>query len=352
MSASRLSLAVHEHGLPVPAAAVVNVYRARTSFDYAPFQGVDLKLYQSFRPEFDALKAAGFDVAPDADRPADVHLVQITRAKAETMGLVAKAVRLSKRGGLVIVDGSKTDGIESILKRLKGAFQTSEPIAKSHGKLFWFNVPENVPEAVIAWEADAAATHSPEGFQTAPGMFSHGKIDPGSTLLAEHMKALPGGRIADLGAGWGYLSHHALKATDISELHLFEAEKMALDAAEANITDPRAQFHWADVLSLGDMEFDAVISNPPFHQSRAADPALGKAFIAKAAEILTPTGQFLMVANRHLPYEKDLAAHFVRIETLAETHHFKVFHASRPTRNSRNPERIPLGSTGKRASKD
>jgi 16S rRNA (guanine1207-N2)-methyltransferase len=52
--------------------------------------------------------------------------------------------------------------------------------------------------------------------------------------------------------------------------------------------------------------YDAILSNPPFHTGRRADPGLGRAFISAAARMLKPSGKFIMVANRHLPYEDAL----------------------------------------------
>ena len=69
----------------------------------------------------------------------------------------------------------------------------------------------------------------------------------------------------------------------------FGPSPRALDAARVNVTDPRAAFRWADVRALprGGAEFDAVVSNPPFHQGRAAEPELGAGFIAALALLLS-----------------------------------------------------------------
>ena len=72
--------------------------------------------------------------------------------------------------------------------------------------------------------------------------------------------------------------------------------------------------------------------NPPFHTGRAADPALGIAFIAAAARALTGSGQLWMVANRHLPYEAALRDRFKTVEELGGDAAFKLFHATRPKR--------------------
>ena len=47
------------------------------------------------------------------------------------------------------------------------------------------------------------------------GIFSADHIDPGSALLAEHLPKNLRGRVADLGAGWGFLSRAALETLAI-----------------------------------------------------------------------------------------------------------------------------------------
>ena len=42
-----------------------------------------------------------------------------------------------------------------------------------------------------------------------------------------------------------------------------------------------------------------------------------------------------MVANRHLPYEAELAADFAQVDEVAGTSGFKVIHAQRPHRHRR-----------------
>jgi predicted RNA methylase len=152
--------------------------------------------------------------------------------------------------------------------------------------------------------------------------------------LADALDGRVKGRVADLGAGWGWLAHQALaRCPRIAALDLFEAEARALDAARARTSPtPRAAFHWADVRTLpkADPPYDAVVANPPFHQGRAAEPDLGAAFIAAAARLLKPSGRLLMVANRQLPYEAPLDVAFARWEKLSEDRAFKVFAAERP----------------------
>ena len=54
-------------------------------------------------------------------------------------------------------------------------------------------------------------------------------------LLARHLPREMKGRIADLGAGWGWLAAQALTRPEIRELHLVEAEADALACARLNV---------------------------------------------------------------------------------------------------------------------
>ncbi|MFT5159206.1 MAG: 16S rRNA (guanine1207-N2)-methyltransferase [Paracoccaceae bacterium] len=77
-------------------------------------------------------------------------------------------------------------------------------------------------------------------------------------------------------------------------------------------------------------QYDTVICNPPFHQGRAAEPAIGIEFIRKAAQILKPNGSLWLVANRQLPYEAALEQNFSHWKLLEQTNVFKAIHAVKP----------------------
>ena len=76
--------------------------------------------------------------------------------------------------------------------------------------------------------------------------------------------------------------------------------------------------------------YHAIVSHPPFHaQGRDERQDLGRAFIASAAAALHPGGRLHLVANRHLPYEAVLDAHFGSVRVLAQQDGFKVVEAVR-----------------------
>lgn len=331
MADSRFSLALRIGAIVLPAEGRIAVFRPRAGTDLTALPKHRVQVIQGFWPDHRAFVAAGYDCTVSAEGSYTAAVVFLPRAKAEARALLAEAVRLCG-GGPVVVDGQKTDGVDSLYKdcRKRGASQ-SAPYAKAHGKLFTLSGGD-----FADWEAAANQTRLAGGFVTRPGVFSAKGIDRGSAALVAALPAKITGRVADLGAGWGYLSHHLLRHQKVSECHLVEAEHAALDCARHNITDPRAVFHWADAtdpqLQGG---FDMVVTNPPFHTGRVGEPALGQGFIAAAAALLKPSGTLWLVANRHLPYEAALAEAFREVSEVAGDPSFKIFRAVKPRRAAR-----------------
>ncbi|MEL7114307.1 MAG: class I SAM-dependent methyltransferase [Pseudomonadota bacterium] len=285
----------------------------------------DAHVVATFKPAYDHFAAMGRSVSVRPEGRYAVALVCITRAKEESRGLIADA---AAHAPLVLVDGSKTDGIESLLKEVKRRLAVDWVTSKAHGKLFAFQAGDFSDWRAVPRQVD--------GFTTAPGVFSADAIDPASHLLVEALPKKLSGTVADLGAGWGYLSHRILARPEVAAVHLVEADHTALSCAKLNVTDPRAVFHWADATRIEvPTPVDAVVMNPPFHQGRAAEPALGQAFIASAARLLKPNGKLWCVANRHLPYEQEAARLFQTVSEVAGDRRFKVLLAEKPRRRAR-----------------
>lgn len=315
MKMSRLSTAIESGQLVLPK-GTVHVMRPPVGYDLSALEQVSVET--GYFPANDYWASQGL-VGSGEGRAATLVVTPRSKTLARAMIMDAMA-----DGAMVLVDGQKTDGVDSLYKDLRKAGQVDGSLAKAHGRLFWFN-----PDAVDpAWTIDVK---SPAGFITRPGVFSESKVDAGSALLVEALPPLTGD-VADLGAGWGYLSRQILTSPAVTLVDMIEAERDALDCAVQNTQDARAVPHWADALTFTGGPYDAIVSNPPFHTGRAGDPDLGRGFISTAARLLRPKGTFYMVANRHLPYEATLAERFSQVVELGGDGAFKLFQASRPKR--------------------
>ncbi len=326
MPDARLTTALETEALSLPDGDIL-VLRPSAGADLSALPKDRVRIRHGFRPDIDWWTAQGYQVETGTDTaPAAVAIVQVPRSKQLARAMVADAARVAP---LVVVNGQKTDGVDSLFRELRGRIGEIASITRAHGRLFWFDASGL---DLTDWTApDPAPVEG--GFVTQWGTFSADGPDRGSMLLAEALpKKLPA-RIADLGAGWGYLSRAVLARDGVARVDLIEAEQLALDCARRNITDPRAGFHWADATTFApDRNYDGIVCNPPFHTGRATDPALGRAFIAAAARMLTTSGQLWLVANRHLPYEAMLRETFREVEEIGGDKAFKLLHAIRPQR--------------------
>lgn len=329
MSADRLSFALASGGLDLPESGSIALIGAPGDVALDGLDPSRIDVIQTFFPDHAAWLRRGVTARTTPEGPYAAAIVTLPRARDLAEDRIARASALTP-GGLVVVNGAKTDGIEALAKALRSRVTIQGQVSKAHGKCLWFDGGTDLSD----WFREPARLSS--GDLTAPGIFSADGPDPASQALAAALPVNLKGRFADLGAGWGWLSRQILGHDSITELHLVEAEKAALDCARENVSDPRARFHWADATDWTvSPALDGVIMNPPFHQGRKADPDLGRAFIASAARLLAPHGRLWLVANRHLPYEAALADSFRESSEIGGDNRFKILHAARPTRQRR-----------------
>ena len=298
--------------------------RPPLTYDMNSLDRGQVTVLSSFRPDASGWANAGYPVVQDlAD--CDMAIVVVPRAKALARAMIAEAATKAK---VVVVDGAKTDGVDSLFKACRKALGTVPSLTKAHGRIFWFDTTD----AFADWAAPPPAMGD-HGYVTTAGVFSDGAVDAGSQLLVAALPPKLPSRMADLGAGWGYLAGPVLERSGVSSLDLIEAEALSLACARENVQDPRATFIWGDATThQPPTAYDGIIMNPPFHTIRAADPSLGRDFITSAARMLAGHGKLWMVANRHLPYEQTLRDAFRNVDIIAQNNAFKVFHATRPKR--------------------
>lgn len=302
--------------------------RAEAGEAMAPWRG-NLDCLQSFRPAYDRLAAAGFKAVARLAGAYGLGLVSLTKHKAENRALIAQGLDLLAEDGLLVCCGAKDSGAASLEKEADKRFGLAGTVSKHQCRVFWLNKAE-----AADWAAEGLPRPVPgTGLVARSGCFSPDHVDNGSRILAGLLPDSMAGRVADLGAGWGYLSDQVLgRFPAVDKVDLYEAEALALDDARTNLArfGDRAAFHWCDVTQgLGEVApYDWVIANPPFHEGARTDPGIGQAFIRAAWKAIRRRGKFWLVANRHLPYEADLRRWFRDVETISQAEGFKVFQAS------------------------
>ena len=302
------------------------VFNAETPQQIAALKHLKPTIYQTFAPSVTNLEAAGYDVVQSVQSDFDVAVVLLPKAKALSRHLIATAQKCTN-SGLVIVDGQNDAGIDSILKDLRKRASLGDAVSKAHGKIAWFTGATDLSDYFDTPKSLA------DGFKTVAGVFSADAADPASELLLSVLPRLTG-NVADLGAGWGYLTR---KLTEMPTKRVIavEADHRTIEIARVNVSSDKVKFVWADATAWrADEALDTVVMNPPFHNFGKADPGIGIDFIKTAVRSLKPQGDCYIVANRHLPYEQTVNKLFQNVSEVTKDNRFKVLYASKPKRNA------------------
>lgn len=170
----------------------------------------------------------------------------------------------------------------------------------------------------------------------ASGMFSAGRLDPGTTVLlkkAELPGATTGGTFLDLGCGYGPIACVLASEAPAATVYAVDVNSRARELTEEN----------AERLGLGSrvrvggpegvpeqIVFDQIWSNPPTHVGKAELHRLMALWLPR----LAPDGVAWLVINRHLGGDS-LHAWLVEqgweIERVASQKGFRVLRVTRKT---------------------
>ena len=256
-------------------------------------------------------------LAPQTDRGS-------ARVQAELVG----AQRALHPGGAAYFAMHKDQGAKRYEKLAQTLFGEVTVLAREGGwRVVRATKRLSAPLEVAPLSFSAAGL----SLQAEPGVFAAGKLDPGTARLLDALSLtrFAGQRLLELGCGYGVL---ALKAS------LAGAEVTAVDddLLAVRATHRNAQHYGADVRALhSDVDsavqgetFDTVLMNPPFHVGKQVVLDVPRAFLAAAYERLVPGGTLVLVANRALPYERELTG-FARHDCLFADAQFKVLRAVR-----------------------
>lgn len=273
------------------------------------------------------LASDAFDVVlalPPGDRGSD-------RVRAE----LAACARALAPGGSAYLAMHKDLGARRYERFAAEAFADLAVISRSRG---WRVLRLRAPEA------GAAANGSREpwlrfdalgrSWWALPGVFAAGRLDAGSGELLAALAALvpsplAGAEVLDLGCGTGVLAAFAQEA-GAREVWAVDDDLAAVRCTRRNLPAAGATVLHSDLDAELEPErrFDVVLANPPFHVGRQVRPALSQAFVRTARARLRPGGELLMVANRALPYERELED-WRGSETVRVSAGFKVLRARR-----------------------
>lgn len=251
---------------------------------------------------------------------------------AEAHALLGPGGRLNvagaNGGGIkpLIADAAELFGAAAVLG-YGGGCRVAEAIrrAEAPGEPEWATRPGIAPGT---WHTLMAALPWGDAeLVSLPGIFSYERLDEGTALLLQQLEPCAGLRVLDAGCGYGPLGLAAARLgaarADMLDVSLLAVAAARENAARLGLAAATAEVSDALEAAAG-RHYDLIVSNPPFHAGQAVDTAIAEAFIAQARALLAPGGRLLLVANRFLPYERQLRPHFARVEAVAQSKAYKV----------------------------
>ena len=114
----------------------------------------------------------------DDKKKYDLVITSIPKSREEALGQIALAYQQTKIGGILVLEGRKRNGIESIIKVLLNKLRIHQLISKAHGKFAVIKVEFETINIISKWLTYTIPAKNKDGFYSMPGLFSYKTIDP------------------------------------------------------------------------------------------------------------------------------------------------------------------------------
>jgi 16S rRNA (guanine1207-N2)-methyltransferase len=250
------------------------------------------------------------------------------------MWLSMAASSLTDDGRLILV-GHKDEGVKSARAAMAERFaEVTDDRPGHHCRLLLAIGPQrngggSLDDWAAPWNLERPGGALP--IVSLPGVFSDGRLDPGTALLLEHWQVRQNASVLDVGCGAGILGVTAALAGSAGAVWMVDADYLAVEAARRTAAavgdgaEPRILP--SDVYSAVERRFDVVVSNPPFHQGVRTEHGVAARIIEGAPSVLNAGGELWLVANTFLPYPELIRASFGSCATVAKNRQFAVYRA-------------------------
>ncbi len=212
----------------------------------------------------------------------------------------------------------------------KNIGSTKTSLAKKKAKLIFlkpefFNLKNHYPKTYIQEKT---------GFKiyNHANVFSKNSLDIGTRFLLNNLPQITNAeKIIDLGCGNGIIGLNLAKTYPQAQIIFTDESFMAIESAK--ITMQNNCEHWQKhryqvnncLDGFANNSTDAIICNPPFHQSHSIGTHIALQMFRQAQLTLKKGGIFIVIANRHLPYYSQLKRIFKNCKTLASNTKFNLY---------------------------
>jgi 16S rRNA (guanine1207-N2)-methyltransferase len=281
--------------------------------------------------------SAAISLLPGLAGQLDRVVILGPQSRALARRWLVEALELLRPYGVLTLAGANQGGVQSLIGDAAALFGAASTLGVGKGCRVAELIRPAPPPQPPAWAATPGIALDtwhcfmadlPGGARelcSLPGVFSYEHLDAGTHLLLQSLPFPPGARVLDVGCGYGPIGV-AAAAAGAAVVDMVDINLLAVAAARANAEryGLRGEVLGGDgVTAVAGRQYDLIVSNPPFHAGGKVHTAAAEAFIAGGRALLAPGGRLALVANRFLPYDRSITAHFRRAERLAEN---KAYH--------------------------
>ena len=273
-----------------------------------------------------------FDVSPAFNQIFDTIVLYYPKSKEQLAFTLSQLKPAISADTVVYVVGDNKGGIKSLSSHAAKLGLAANKLDNAKHCL-WFSLHGDF-SALSSKQATGFNVSSGDIHFTAyslPGVFNHGKLDIGTALLLQHLPTLTNGKVLDFACGSGVIG--AMLKLKQPGIELYCSDISALAVASAQITLKHNNLTGlviaADGLPAKPAQFDAIVSNPPFHTGIKTDYSIVEEFIRQSALRLSAKGSLTIVANSHLEYLELLQASFKNVQIKAKANGFIVYQATK-----------------------
>lgn len=267
----------------------------------------------------------------------DQVVIFIPKAKELLSYILHVLVSQLTLGKHIFLVGEKKGGVESAAKQFHTYGKIIKIDSARHCQM-WQGVIEQTIERkpTEAW-LKSYEIHTTQGkpltIYALPGVFSQNHLDVGTAVLLPFLAQVKTGKLADFGCGAGIISCYLASLHPDSQISAFDVDAFALHSTQLSFERnqlPKQQLHTQAVTHISDVDhdFDAIITNPPFHQGIHTDYNVSESLCQLAKQHLSEKGELWVVANRFLNYPNLIEKYFGHCVTKIDQNGFKVLYAS------------------------
>ncbi|NIM70190.1 MAG: methyltransferase [Xanthomonadales bacterium] len=273
---------------------------------------------------------------PEGEGPWPAIVLTLPREKQRLEMLLHCAAERLEPGGVLWLAGENRSGIKSAASPLRKRFGAVVKVDSArHCALFAARQPlQGQPFLLADYEQTWPLVMDELELEVCslPGVFAHGRLDPGTRLLLEVLLEREiAGEVLDFGCGAGAIGLVLKHRNPGARVTLLDRSALALQAAArtCELNGLQARILPGDGFTGLHGTFDLIVSNPPFHRGRQAEPRLTPQLLEPARNFLAPGGQLVLVANRHLPYRRWLEQACGHYHVLRENSRYQVLASGR-----------------------